>query len=52
LSHEDSQKALEGKNKKLYTYINYINFINYISHLTYISYKIQLDKIENNNSNK
>jgi len=43
LSHEDCQKALEGKNKK-YIYINYINF--------YISYKIQLDKIENDNSNK
>jgi len=52
LSHEDCQKALEGKNKKLYTYISYINFINYIRYITYISYKIQLDKIENDNSNK
>jgi len=38
LSHEDCQKALEGKNKKLYIYINYINFINYISYITYITY--------------
>jgi len=49
LSHEDCQKILEDKNKKLYTYISYINFINYMSHITYISYKIQLDKIENDN---
>jgi len=42
LNHEDCQKALEDKNKKLYTYIklySYINFINYISYITYINYK-------------